>query len=159
MAFGRKNEDAPETASPDYVTRGEAQSALGAYVTKEDAESVRTAVATLGQRVTALENLANDLRARQSGDATPEQPSRVEFGSTTLRSDLPTRTPGAALGVDYGAIAFGLSEIKRTIVNQFNVSNAQLRDQYTGTVQYFADVFAKSDPSFDEALFKRQSGV
>lgn len=155
MAFGRKNEDASETTSPDYVTRGEAQSALSAYITKEDAEGVVRDVAHLRGRVDALETLANVLRAERA--STTEQPARFDERDEVR---LPTRTPGAALGVDYGAIAFGLSEIKRNVARALTVQGgAELAQQYEGTVQYFADVFSKSDPSFDEVLFKRQSGV
>lgn len=63
--------------------------------------------------------------------------------------------------LDYGAVAFGLSQIKRDVANVVGseVRSADLTEHYRQTVQYFADVFAKSDPEFDADLFKQQAGV
>lgn len=63
--------------------------------------------------------------------------------------------------VDYGAVAFGLSQIKQDVsgVLRDEVRTADLAENYRQTVQYFADVFAKSDPTFDADAFKRQAGV
>ena len=60
--------------------------------------------------------------------------------------------------VDYAAVAFGLSEIKRKVTAQLG-NGSEVTSVYAGSVQYFADVFAKADPEFDAALFKRQAGV
>jgi len=148
--FGRKNED--DTSAPTYVTHAEAQSALSAYITKEDAQELRNQVNGLVTRVGDLERLARTLRSGgvAHNTVTPEE---------VLQRSNPATQTATATGVDYGAIAFGLSEIKRAIKYQFDVTDAQMRDQFAGTVQYFADVFAKSDPGFDEALFKQQSGA
>jgi len=142
----------------EFVTRDEAQSALSAYVTKEEATAVVNQLNGMDTRVRALETLAEQIKGNNAHRVqVAEQPSRS--GDYTIT--LPTRTPGATLGVDYGAIAFGLSEIKHNVTRALSVQGggADLAQQYEGTVQYFADVFSKSDPSFDEALFKRQSGV
>lgn len=105
-------------------------------------DEAREAFANLVTRVEALESLARDLRSH---------------GVTrTVTPSVATPTTPAT-GVDYGAVAFGLSEIKRKVAAA-GVGSA-LQSEYVGAVQYFADVFAKSDPSFDVALFKRQSGV
>jgi len=109
-------------------------------------DEAREAFANLVTRVEALENLARDLRSHGvSRDVTPS----VATPTTTFSEDRGV--------VDYGAVAFGLSEIKRKVAAA-GVGSA-LQSEYVGAVQYFADVFAKSDPSFDVALFKRQSGV
>lgn len=100
----------------------------------------------LTSRVSALEVLARRL---------------TNGGTASTASDLPTRTPGASLraatGVDYGAVAFGLAVIKRKVA-AVGVG-AQLQSEYRRAVQYFADVFAKSDPEFDADEFRRQAGA
>lgn len=111
-------------------------------------DDVREKAIELDQRVTALERQVANLRRGN--------------GAVTVETPLPVRTPGASLGVDYGAVAFGLSEIKREVAQALNttgVSAQTLTSKFEGTVQYFADVFAKSDPGFNEAEFKRQAGV
>jgi len=153
--FGRKN----EASEGDYVTHSEARNALSAYITKEDARVVVNDIAALRDKVAILEGLANDMRrslpVRQAGTY-----DGVTGGS---RASTPARG-GAVMveGVDYGAIAFGLSEIKRQVaiaMNTAGVSVQTLTSHFEGTVQYFADVFAKSDPSFDEDDFKVKAGV
>lgn len=143
----------------DSVTRSEAKTyvdGLEQQLTTAEA-AVRRELGNLNDRVTTLENLAAQMRA--------SLPSEVErdITGTAVRRDLPRRTPGASLGVDYGAVAFGLSEIARKVAeinsNHFEVDNADLKSEYEGAVQYFADVFAKADPAFGEAQFKRQAGV
>lgn len=102
-------------------------------------DEAREAFANLVTRVEALEALATQIKG--SPVSTPAR--RTE---TAARSAL-----------DYAAVAFGLSEIKRK-VGQLSNSH-EVASEYEGTVQYFADVFAKADPSFDVAAFKRDAGV
>jgi hypothetical protein len=114
-------------------------------------DEAREAFANLVTRVEALESLAAQLKG--SPVATPARRAEVmRPGSTPTTTFSEDRDV-----VDYGAVAFGLSEIKRKVAAA-GVGSA-LQSEYVGAVQYFADVFAKSDPSFDVALFKRQSGV
>lgn len=125
------------------------------------AEEFERDLTDLKGRVRSLEGVANDLR-RSRGESLPVRAIQGRSSADTYTANLPTRTPGASLGVDYGAVAFGLSEIKREVtvaLNASGVSAQTLRSKFEGTVQYFADVFAKSDPGFNEAEFKRQSGV
>lgn len=75
-----------------------------------------------------------------------------EYGDDDVEGDVTS-----ASTVDYGAVAFGLSEIKRKVAA--NLSSAVPASEYEGTVQYFADVFAKADPNFDADAFKVQAGV
>ena len=159
--FGNRNNGS------DYVTRSEAQGALGAYVTKEAAGVTvdalkaeaqgafisrtegEAALRALEARVVALETLASDLRRSNSAvlTATP-LPAREGTGTTSV----------STTGVDTGAIAFGLKEIARK-VGEVLTGTPGLDREYVGVVQYFADVLAKADSSFDEALFKQQAGV
>lgn len=103
---------------------------------------VRAELDSLAGRVDALETLAAQVRAG----------SRVE----TLTPSRPAVGNAPATGVDYGAVAFGLAEIKRRV--QGLASSATVTNEYRQTVQYFADCF-KADPSFDEESFKRAAGV
>ena len=140
--FNRKNDESP-------ITRTEAETALAAYVTREDAQQYADALSALDSRVNALENLARELR---------NSPVRTAPAVRVATQEAP-RVTTPATGVDYGAIAFGLSEIKREVKSQFGVTDAQMATKWRGTVQYFADVFAKADSSFDARLFTSQAGV
>lgn len=124
-------------------------------------------IAALKGRVSTLETLAAELKRNGVRGYT----------APVTASALPTRTPGGSYDavtgssrpsattttsdVDYGAVAFGLSEIKRKVADLLGASRGlgALQSEYPSTVQYFADVFAKADPSFDADAFKRQAGV
>lgn len=169
MAFGRKNDE-------DSITREEATEALSGYVTKADAASVVADLAELKGRVGALETLAEQLkRSNPAGLVSRETRSAVREDEGVRRDPAGSvvRPQGSPLAgqsridqrftLDYDAIAFGLSEIARKVrravgAKGFGGSQA-MADYYRETVQYFADVFAKSDPEFDADAFKRQSGV
>lgn len=143
------------------------------YVTREEAAAVVDQVTSLNSRVTELEALARRLGASpvSVGEARPV----VSASSPSFdRSGIPAAAQGedapagrvataARTGVDYGAVAFGLAEIARKTSAALSALGGapelQLRSEYEGAVQYFADVFAKSDPSFDAAEFKRQAGA
>lgn len=128
-------------------------------------DDVRELGADLERRVTNLESAVGRLQDRS--------------GAVTVETLLPTRTPGASLtddlpreavstntasridrrfALDYPAVAFGLSEIARKVKGQLGATT-ELTAYYRETVQYFADVFAKNDPEFNEAEFKRQAGA
>lgn len=123
----------------DALTKSDAEQALAA-LKREGAEQFRQLNAKLDESVRSI------LRTQDYAEA-------VEAGRD------PHET--SAQGVDYGAVAFGLSQIKRDVANVVGseARTADLTAHYVGTVQYFADVFAKSDPSFDIGAFKRQAGV
>lgn len=111
---------------------------------RAEGAALREGITLLDERVSALESLAAQLR--RSGGAVPQDVRRTEgVSASTLNR------------VDYGAVAFGLSEIKRKVSQLSNAS--RVASEYAGVVQYFADVFAKADPEFDAATFKRQAGV
>lgn len=107
-------------------------------------DEAREAFANLVTRVEALESLAEQIKG--SPISTPARREGVAAQRSTL---------------DYGAVAFGLSEIKRKVSHLAESAGhtSGLRSEYADTVQYFADVFAKADPAFDAAAFKRQAGV
>lgn len=121
----------------NVAMRADARTGATAPLTKRDAE-------------VALADLRRDGEAqfRALHERIASAVTRLGAGQTVAASDLPRRTPGASLTVDYGAIAYGLSELK-----------SRLTDDYPAVVQYFADVFAKADPSFDMDAFERQAGV
>jgi hypothetical protein len=121
---------------------------------REKAEEFERDMASLKGRVSALETLAGQLK--NSAPAVHAAAHSTYDGVTgSSRSSLPVQV-NEATGVDYGAIAFGLSDLKRKARNS-GVSGVS--ETFAGAVQYFADVFSKSDPSFNEADFKRQAGV
>lgn len=149
------------------------------------AEEFERDLTDLKGRVRSLEGVANDLR-RSRGESLPVRAIQGRSSADTVETytaNLPTRTPGASLtddlpreavstntasridrrfALDYPAVAFGLSEIKREVavaLNASGVSAQTLTSKFAGTVQYFADVFAKNDPEFNEAEFKRQAGA
>jgi len=148
------------------------------YLTRNEAAPYAAELRALSDRVTALEALARRLGYGRSGETRPvDTAGTAEAEGMTLadeptydRSGIPaaaqgesvpsgrTATPRTTTGVDYGAVAFGLSEIARKVRGAVGASQ-QMVDEYRGAVQYFADVFAKSDPAFDATEFKRQAGV
>lgn len=122
-------------------------------LTVQDVQPYVEELNALKDRVTALEELA---RLHLGQSASPARPV-VTPSPSYDRSGIPAAARGERTGVDYGAVAFGLSEIKRRVAQI--VSGTSLADEYAGTVQYFADVFAKSDPSFNADEFKRAAGA
>lgn len=133
------------TRTTDALTKSDASAAL-AQLKREGAEQF----AALNRQVRELADQltrASDRAATRLVDAHQAATAAPVQGGTT--------------GVDYGAVAFGLSQIKRDVANALGseVRTADLAAHYAATVQYFADVFAKSDPEFDADLFKQQAGA
>lgn len=106
------------------------------------AEQFSNAYAELDRRLTSLERLAQRVQGVGLRDAAAPAASTAD------------RTGGT---VDYGAVAFGLSEIKRKIGPHFG-NSAKVLSEYQGAVDYFADVFAKADPNFDRVGFNERAG-
>lgn len=144
--FNRKNDETP-------ITREEAVAALAGYVTREDAEQYASALSALDDRVSTLERLARELRANGAYDGTT--------GSRAASNVATQEVPAPTTGVDYGAIAFGLSQVKNDVakVMSSGADTRQIQAHYRETVQYFADVLAKSDPQFDAAAFRIAAGA
>lgn len=112
-------------------------------------DEAREAFANLVTRVETLEALARQLRA-STDVSTLTRPATAR----------PATTVATGSAVDAGAIAFGLSEIKRKVAQALSGDSARvMADEYVGIVQYFSDVLAKADPSFDAAEFRRQAGA
>lgn len=140
------------------------------YITRADAEQYMREV---NGRLDALEREIPLLR-RELGDAAraagvnlrPETVTNATAAATASRVGNVTGRVATATaertGLDYAALAFGLSEVKREIKAQFSVTDGQMSAKWTGTVQYFVDVLAASDVLFDsvaQEAFKRQAGV
>lgn len=156
----------------NYITRTEAESEVERLNRRAASLEERglAELEALNARVTALETLARQLRnsdsVRTQEIRLPRRPVNAT-SSTHDRTGLPVREhaesvqanridTGVGRGtVDYGAVAFGLAEMKREIKSQFGVTDAQMASKWAGTVKYFSDVFAKSDPAFDAAEFAR----
>lgn len=134
--IGRVAGTLPTRAPFEGVTKAEASSAYNALVTAGQAEFKR-----LNDKIDAL--------TAQRNTTAPQATSAV------------TQRLLDNSGIDYAAVAFGLSQIKRDVANVVGseARTADLAAHYAATVQYFADVFAKSDPTFDADAFKRESGV
>lgn len=115
-------------------------------------QDIAQEVQELDRRVSELEGLA----ARHLGVPSVARPATVGGRSVHLGSTQ-AEVQGHATGVDYGAVAFGLSEIKDKVGNILvgHAAEDDMTREYRGIVQYFSDVFAKSDPSFDAAEFAR----
>lgn len=146
----------------DYVTRTEAEGALSAYVTKEEVQAARDVLASVEARVTALETLAAEVRAGAvTLNNAVTSPLAAGGRSVHLGSTQAETNPTDATGVDYAAVAFGLSEIKRKVAPLISRGDytSEVTREYRGAVQYFADVFAKSDPAFDADQFKADAGL
>lgn len=156
--FNRKNAD----TSGEFVTEEDARNTLASYVTKAEAAQVVEDVNNLKRKVRALEALAETLRnSRQvptSVSASPRVADPIDGGTVGSRPRTASVT-----GVDYGAVAFGLAQIKsdvtRLVGSSVSVDTSQLTEHYRQTVQFFADVFAKSDTGFDADAFKRTAGA
>lgn len=109
-------------------------------------------LAELDKRVGALEALAARHLGARYDASTPVSTAETSAARTTTTA---TAAPSST-GVDYAAIAFGLSEVKRKVAVALDSSSAsRMASEYAGTVDYFADVFAKSDPSFNRNEFNR----
>jgi len=148
------------------------------YVTRDEAANALTELYALRDRVSVLEGLARRaglLRTESTANRVGESPSYdrsgmpaaaqgedVPAGRVATPVDLSDNAAMAAVRPDYAAVAFGLSEIKRKVsqvLPSLSTASVSMEDEYTGAVQYFADVFAKADPQFDADTFKRQAGV
>lgn len=107
---------------------------------------VSTALAELSGRVEALEELASNHLG-----FVPSTRVYRDTEVTAARTENTTTRTGEGAEIDFGAIAFGLSELRRQARNA-GVSGAE--GIISGAVDYFADVFAKANPKgFDRATF------
>ena len=108
----------------------------------------------------------DDVRAKATEfemdiNALKERVSALESLARQFRAGAPATTIGNAAGrrrstLDYGAVAFGLSEYGRKMQS---LTTMDVSDYHAPAVQFFADVFAKADPAFDAEGFKRAAGV
>lgn len=100
---------------------------------RERAEEFESDMRDLRRRVSALEVGLRNLRPVAEAEA------------PAARTDTPARS-----GVDYGAVAFGLADMRRKLAAHLPAHevNVHMRD----AVAWFAACFA-GDPSFDAAEF------
>lgn len=129
------------------------------FVTREEFLS---AIDDLNRRVQGLYNLADrmgyavtvperEVVLESVSDA--DAPSVSDNGSTNT---APVST-GTGSGVDYGAVAYGLSEIGAKF-RQHLGSSSDLTREYEGAVEWFVACFS-GDASFDANAFRSQAGV
>lgn len=130
------------------------------FVTREE---FRTAIDLLNRQVQGLYNLADRMGYTvdvPEGDSVPESqsdadaPSVSSNGSSSNTTSAPVST---GTGVDYGAVAYGLSEIGAKF-RQHLGSSAELTREYEGAVEWFVGCFA-GDASFDANAFRTGAGV
>ncbi len=125
------------------------------FVTREEFVA---AIDDLNRRVQGLYNLADRMGYTvdvPEGDSVPESQSDADAPSVGNNStSAPT---GTGSGVDYNAVAYGLSSLRTKMISA--VGNRSAVDaEYTGTVAWFVACFA-GDPSFDAAAFRRGCGI
>lgn len=127
------------------------------FVTREE---FLAAVDELNRKVQGLYNLAD--RLGYSVDV-PERASVPESTPDTDRPSVVESAPrvtyvGAqSSGVDYGAVAYGLTTLKQDVVDALGRS-PQVERRYADAVDWFVSCF-RGDASFNEAEFRRNAGV
>lgn len=130
------------------------------FVTREE---FLGAIDDLNRRVQGLYNLADRMGYAVTVperevvlESTPDTdaPSVSDNGSNSNGNSAPVAT---ASGVDYGAVAYGLSEIGAKF-RQHLGSSGELTREYEGAVEWFVACFS-GDASFDANAFRSQAGV
>lgn len=117
-------------------------------------EDTRTQLASLDERMGALEEIAQ--RLGYGRDLRLSDPASPAGRAAQVAARLRSAATADVAGLDYGAIAFGLSEIKRKVGSVLSGDHVRdMAEVYKGVVDYFADVFAKSDPAFNRDEFNR----
>lgn len=113
-------------------------------------DEVRGALDELSERVDALEQLAAQHLGARYDTRTPIRTATPAARTAT------TAATAARSTLDYAAVAFGLSEVKGKVAQLVPAGReSDMRSEWEGTVDYFADVFAKADPSFNRDEFNR----
>lgn len=105
---------------------------------REKAADFEGELRDLQGRVGALEALAESIR---NGDTRTAAAVRAEV--TAARTENTTTRTGEGAEIDFGAIAFGLSDLRRQALNS-GVAGAT--ETIEGAAVFFADVFAKANP-------------
>lgn len=114
---------------------------------REKANEFENDLRELGRRVGTLEV---EVRSMRRGT-----PRTVQAQATAARSEAPATTAGRST-LDYAAVAFGLAEIKAKVAQIVPAGReGDMAREWRGTVDYFADVFAKADPQFNRDEFAR----
>jgi hypothetical protein len=124
------------------------------FVTREE---FREAIADLRARVTGLENLANRLGYAvdvPETETVPESVSDADAPSVSSNGSAPAVTGS---GVDYPAVAFGLTSLRDEIRGALG-SSPELSRRYSDAVAWFVSCFS-GDPAFDADTFRQQAGV
>jgi hypothetical protein len=129
------------------------------FVTREE---FLTAIDLLNRQVQGLYNLADRMGYTvdvPEGDSVPESVSDASapsvLSSVQTTDNTNTDAPVSS-GVDYGAVAYGLSEIKAKFRAHLGTSD-DLTREYEGAVEWFVGCFA-GDASFDANAFRAAAG-
>lgn len=109
---------------------------------REKAQEFQDDLNALTDRVSQLERAVRNLRPAVERDIT----------GTAIRRDRPvlSEAPAAASGVDYGAVAFGLADMRRKL--SAHLPAHRVANEMRGAAEWFAAAFA-GDPAFDRADF------
>lgn len=115
-------------------------------------------LAEINRRIQGLYNLADRLGYTvdvPEAESVPEAQSDHDAPSVVNNSAAPVE--GLSSGVDYAAVAYGLTSLKADIVGALGAS-AELNRRYAQAVDWFASCFA-GDASFNGTDFRRAAGV
>jgi hypothetical protein len=147
-----------EYPSLAYRITAPATQEAGEYTSQAD---VSNALADLAGRVATLESLANQhlsagLPTRTVETVSVPEPVTETPAPAPVTAPAPVVTSNGTSGVDYGAVAYGLSDLKRKIRGALGGS-AEVDREHTGAVEWFVACFS-GDASFDADTFRRQAG-
>jgi hypothetical protein len=121
----------------------------------------RAEIAAVKARLTGLENLANRLGYTvdvPDVDSVPESALDTDAPSTAGFDDSDRDVHGRPSGVDYGAVAYGLTDLKSKLRGVVTISDHELDNYYRAVVEWNVACFV-GDVSFDAAAFRRDAGV
>ena len=125
------------------------------FVTREE---FRAAIDDLNAKVQGLYNLADRLGYTVDIPAVQSNPESVPTAVTpTRRVETVTQSNGQTAGVDYSAVAYGLTSLRNDITEALG-SSQEITRRYAATVDWFVSCFA-GDASFDADTFRRNAGV
>lgn len=107
-----------------------------------------------GHLVRELDSPVNTVTLTSVPVADPAPVATEATGPASNVNGNAPAVPGA--GVDYAAVAFGLTDLKAKMESA--VGRSAVANEYRGVCEWFAGCFA-GDSAFDRAAFLRQCGV
>lgn len=127
------------------------------FVTQDE---FRAAIDELNRRVQGLYNLADRMGYSvvvPEGNSVPESTPDTDAPSVSSNGSNATTPAPTGSGVDYNAVAYGLTTLKTEIESHLGQS-AEVNRVYADTVEWFAACFA-GDTAFDANTFRAATGA